>query len=119
MTYEKIVDKVREAFENADAREIFEHVAMQVNIVGEGEGAFYIEVAERHISVEPYDYYDRDGLFTASAEVLVQLAEGKLNFCDAVASGKLVYAGNQEKLKLLGKIKLRKKPTKSKSTKKS
>lgn len=114
MTYEMVVEKAREAFEYADAREIFEHVAMQVNIVGEGAGAFYIEIAERHISVEPYDYYDRDGLFTSSADILIQLAEGKLTFKDAVASGALQYAGNPYKLELLSKIKLKKRQTKSK-----
>ena len=62
MTYEDLVYKVREVFENADARKILEHVAIQVNITGEGEGIFYVEIAERHICVEPYDYYDRDCL---------------------------------------------------------
>jgi len=114
MTYEMIVEKVREAFEYADAREIFEHVAMQINIVGEGEGAFYIEIAERHVSVEPYDYYDRDGLFTASAEVLLQLAEGKTTFVQAVESGKMTYAGNQNKLCLLNKVKLKRRTTRAK-----
>ncbi len=45
VTYEQIVQKVRKTFENADAREIFEHVAIEVDIVGEGAGAFYFEVA--------------------------------------------------------------------------
>ena len=44
MTYEEIVNIVRDNLENADAREIFEHIAFQFNITGEGSGAFYIEV---------------------------------------------------------------------------
>ena len=39
ITYEQIVKKVRKTFENADAREVFEHVAIEVDIVGEGAGA--------------------------------------------------------------------------------
>ena len=49
MTYEEIVEKVREDYEYADARAIFEHVAVQFNITGEGSGIFYIEVADRKV----------------------------------------------------------------------
>ena len=40
-----IIYFVRKTFENADARNVFEHVAIQINVVGEGEGIFYFEVA--------------------------------------------------------------------------
>ena len=108
MTYYEVVDKVREGFEYADAREIFEHVAVQVNIVGEGSGAFYIEVANRQVCVEPYDYYDRDGLFTADANTLVELSEGKLGIMEAITTRRLQIEGNMDKIRLLGKIKIRK-----------
>ena len=106
MKYEEIVLKVRDGFENADAREIFEHVAVQVNIEGEGNGAFYIEVAGRKICVEPYDYVDRDGLLTATGETLVTIADGTLSIEQALASGALRVEGNMGKLALLTKIKL-------------
>lgn len=105
MTYEEIVMQVRENFEDADARNIFEHVAVQVNIIGEGSGAFYIEVAERQVSVEPYDYYDRDGLITADAETILKVARGELPAKEAMELGRLRAEGNWEKLKLLSKIK--------------
>ena len=104
MTYEEVVYKVRTAYENADARDIFEHIAVQVNIVGEGEGIFYIEVADRHISVEPYDYYDRDALLIMSAETVFAIADGKLSFHDAYHSGVLQCYGNMDKLRKLQKI---------------
>lgn len=107
MTYEEIVFKVRESFENADAREIFEHVAVQVNIEGEGAGAFYIEVAERYISVEPYDYHDRDGLLTASGETLIAIAEQRITLNEAVESGAMKAEGNPDKLRMLSKIKFK------------
>lgn len=107
MTYEDIVFKVREGFENADAREIHEHIAIQVNIVGEGSGAFYIEVAERSAVVEPYDYYDRDGLFTTDADTIIAIAAGELSLEDAVQAGKLSVEGNPEKLKLFAKVKVK------------
>lgn len=108
MTYEEIVDKVREGFENADAREIFEHLAVQVNIEGEGHGAFYIEIANRNAIVEPYDYYDRDGLLTADGDTLIAIAEGKLSIIDAIESDKMLAIGNLGKIRMLSKIKLKK-----------
>lgn len=107
MTYEEIVYKVRCGIENADAREIYEHIAMQVNIIGEGSGAFYIEVANRQVCVEPYDYYDRDGLITSDAETLIAIAEGRTCIMDAIRDNKLWYDGNYEKLNTFVKIKLR------------
>ena len=41
MTYKDIVERVREVFEYADARNIFEHIAIQINVTGEGEGIMY------------------------------------------------------------------------------
>lgn len=105
MTYEDIVAKARQTIENADAREIHEHIAVQINVFGEGEGAFYIEVAERQICVEPYEYYNRDGIFWGSGETIYAIAEGTLKFSQAMQEGKLHYEGNPHKLQLLEKIK--------------
>lgn len=105
MTYEEIVLQVRQAYEDADAREIFEHVAIQVNIEGEGAGAFYIEVANREICVEPYDYVDRDGLFTATGQVLLDIAQNRISAQEAYDTGLLKIEGNKEKLVLLKKVK--------------
>ncbi|MBR1852907.1 MAG: SCP2 sterol-binding domain-containing protein [Lachnospiraceae bacterium] len=105
MTYEEIVHCVRNAYENADAREIYEHIAVQVNVTGEGAGAFYIEVAGRAVCVEPYDYYDRDGLITASSETIVDIAKGDLSFEEAMQKGLLRLEGNMDKFGKLAKIK--------------
>lgn len=107
MTYHEIFMKVREGFESADARAIFDHIAVQVNIEGEGSGCFYIEVAERYATVEPYDYYDRDGLLTADGATLIAIAEGKLNVIEAWRQGVLHAEGNYDKLKKLSRIKFR------------
>ena len=106
MTYEYIVDKVRETFENADAREIFEHVAFQVNIIGEGEGAFYIEVAARSVVVEPYDYHDRDGLVTATGDALITMAVGEITVVDAIKKGLIKVDAKPNKLAAMLRIKI-------------
>ena len=107
VTYEQIVQKVRKTFENADAREIFEHVAIEVDIVGEGAGAFYFEVAQRACVVEPYNYYNNDGRIIATADVLLKLASKKLHMREAWQTGQIQFEGNEVKFQLLlDKIKL-------------
>lgn len=107
MTYEQIVDMVRKVFENADARTVYEHVAIQVNVVGEGEGIFYFEVADRQCCVEPYDYYDRDGLIITDAQTLRDLCSKKTTMSESLRNGTMKYDGDYRKLKLcLANIKL-------------
>ena len=101
ITYEQIVTRVRKTCENADAREIFEHIAIEVDIVGEGAGAFYFEVAERACIVEPYNYYNHDGRIIATADVILQLAAKKMRMRDAWLNGKIKYEGNEVKFQLL------------------
>ena len=108
MTYEDLVYMVRNVFENADARRVLEHVAIQVNITGEGQGIFYFEVAERHACVEPYDYYDRDCLLIIPSNVVVELCERKYTLRSAIESGIVEFYGDKRKMYLcLDKIKVR------------
>ena len=108
MTYMDLVEKVRGVFENADARKVLEHVAIQVNVTGEGEGIFYVEIAERHICVEPYDYYDRDCLLIVPSSVVVELCEKKYTLKSAIAKGLVQFYGDERKMNLcLAKVKVR------------
>ena len=78
MTFEEIVTKVKKMMATADTSEVKEnHLAYQINIVGEGEGIFYIEYDNGKINVEPYDYKDRDASFTAKADLLFDIIKGK------------------------------------------
>ena len=94
---EKIFAKVKEEFMVADVSDVKEHLAYQFNIEGEAGGIFYVEVKDGVLSVEPYEYYDRDAMFTASAEVLMKIASGKLDPIVAVTLQKLKVEGNIEK----------------------
>jgi Putative sterol carrier protein len=97
MTYEEIVDKVKELFSEADVSMIDEHLAYQFNITGEGEGAFYAEVKDGKLDIQPYEYYDRDSLFICSADVLFKIISGKLDPVLAFTLGKLKVEGSIEK----------------------
>ena len=64
MTYEELVSQVNEGTAKIDADKITDHLAIQVNIEGEAEGAFYIEMLRGNIVVAPYEYYDSDRVIT-------------------------------------------------------
>ncbi len=97
MTYEEIVDEVKELFSGADVSMIDEHLAYQFNITGEGEGAFYAEVKDGQLDIQPYEYFDRDSLFICSADVLFKIISGKMDPVLAFTLGKLKVEGSIEK----------------------
>ena len=104
MTYEEVVAKVREAVKGLDLAGAPEHAAFQFNITGEGEGAFYVEVADGKINVEPYEYFDRDVLVYTSAADLVDILEGKTDIVNAHLSGKISAEGDLRKAEFLKNI---------------
>ena len=104
MTYEAIVKKVKTAYSKKDASKVQEHLAIQFNVTGEGEGALYLEIANGKLVVEPYDYYDRDVLITSSAKDLIAVAEGKTDFESAIKAGTVYAQGNVSKLALLNEL---------------
>ena len=97
MTYADFFAEVKSKFMDSDVSDITEHLAYQFNIVGEAGGIFYVEVKEGQLYVEPYEYYDRDAMFTASADVLMKIASGKLDPILAVTLQKLKVEGNIDK----------------------
>lgn len=94
MKYEELVKTLKDNYEMADASMVKEHIAIQFNVTGEAQGAFYLEIAEGIIHIEPYEYYDRDVLVTVSEETLISIFEGNLDFVEAFNSGALKAEGN-------------------------
>lgn len=122
MTYEELVAAAKKEFTNADASRINEHLAIQFNVTGEAAGAFYLEIKDGNISVEPYEYYDRDVIVTADAETLIKIASGKLGIEAAYLTGKIKAEGNLGKgllLKELSPKKAKKAAAKKPATKKT
>ena len=97
MTYAEMFAKVKGMLMDADVSDIYEHLAYQFNITGEAEGIFYAEVKEGKLYVEPYEYFDRDAMFTCTAETLFKIADGKTDPILAVTLGKLKVEGNIDK----------------------
>ena len=101
MKYEELVDIVKEATKKKIVSKLLGHVAYQFNVEGEAEGAFYLEVSEGKINVEPYEYYDRDLIVVTTADVIIQMVEGRLEPMEAYTNGLIKAYGDEDYLKLL------------------
>lgn len=97
MTYDEVFTKFKDMFKDADVSKVKEHLAYQFNITGEGAGAFYAEVKDGKLSIEPYEYFDRDALFICSADNLFKIISGELDPVKAFTFGKLKVEGNIDK----------------------
>ena len=102
MTYHELVKKVQTALAKADASKIQDHIAVQVNVTGEAEGAFYMEISGGVLYVAPFDYNDRDALLTADGADILNVAQGKISLEAAIAEGKVAHEGNYDKVLALG-----------------
>lgn len=97
MTFEQIVNKVKERAKNADIGGIQDKLAIQINLTGEGEGIFYIEVKNGVLSIEPYEYYDRDVCIIVSSDNFLKIFDKKLDPVIAFTTGKLKVEGDISK----------------------
>ena len=116
MTYADFFSEIKNKFMGADVSDIKEHLAYQFNIEDEEAGGiFYVQVKDGQLFVEPYEYYDRDAMFTASPDTLKRIAEGKMDPIWAFTMQKLKVEGNIDKaLRLKEIIDLKQKQTKKK-----
>ena len=109
MTYEELVQSVKDIYANADAGNVKEHVAIQCNIEGEAEGALYIEFSEGNIDVQPYEYYDRNVILTLSAANLLEIVAGKKDLLEAYHANEVSVWGDLDKVVEMKKVILPKK----------
>ena len=107
MTYEEIVGKALIVYAKADAKEITGHLAIQFNVRGEVEGAFYLEVSEGKVDIQPYEYYDRNAIITVASDVLIDMLDGKLGIDEAYNDNKLQVEGDLGAALLLKKINIK------------
>ena len=94
MTYHEMFEKVKAMLADVDVSGVGEHLAFQFNVTGEAAGAFYMEVKDGTLHVEPYTYNDRYAAFTLSADTLFKIAARKMDPILAVTLGKLKVEGN-------------------------
>ena len=98
MTYAEFFYEIKNKFMGADLSDITEHLAFQFNIEDEEAGGiFYVEVKDGVLAVEPYEYFDRDAMFTATPDTFMKIAEGKMDPIWAFTVQKLKVEGNIDK----------------------
>lgn len=115
MTYADFFYEIKGKFMGADVSDIHEHLAFQFNIEdAEAGGAFYVEVKDGTLFVEPYEYYDRDAMFICAPDILFKIADGELDPIAAFTEKKLQVEGNIEKaLRLKEIVEMKKNATNS------
>ena len=120
MTYADFFYEIKSKFIGADVSDIQEHLAYQFNIEDEeAGGAFYVEVKDGQLFVEPYEFYDRDAMFVSDPDTLMKIAEGKIDPVWAFTTQKLKVEGNIDKaLRLKEIIEIKQKELKKKESKK-
>lgn len=105
MTYADFFYDIKGRFMGADVSDIHEHLAFEFDIEDEeAGGAFYVEVKEGQLYVEPYEYYDRDAMFICTPEVLLKIADGEMDPVAAFTAQKLRVEGNIDKALRLKEI---------------
>lgn len=93
MTFDEILTKVRERAAAADISGV-DFFAAQIDITGDNGGVFYVEVKDGRISVEPYEYYDRQVRIIVGADDLLALMSGKLDPIAGFTAGKIKVEGD-------------------------
>lgn len=94
MTYESIVETVRNRFKNVDVSSVPGTLAYQFNVEGKVNGIFYVEIKDGRVNVEPYEYYDRNAVLIMNGTNLIKLINGKLDPVIAFTTGKLKVEGD-------------------------
>lgn len=95
MTFEQVLQKLRTKMANADTSAIQGKLAIQVDLTGKNSaGTLYIEVKDGVLSIEPYEYIDKDALFTVSSDAFLKIVNGKMDPVGAYERGTLKIDGN-------------------------
>lgn len=97
MKKEEVVQELRERFKEADASNINETIAVQVDLKDEDGGTLYLEVKDKVLSIEPYEYYDRNVILSVSSNDLLGIIDKKLDPVESISNGILSAYGDFNK----------------------
>ncbi len=96
MKSDELLTKIRGMAANVDAGGR-DFLAVQINVTGEDGGVFYVEIKDGKVSIEPYEYNDRQCAITISLENLNKMLDGKLDSVAAFMKGQLKVDGDMGK----------------------
>ena len=104
MTYETIVQELKNIYKDASFDQKDTHAAIEINLSGEGGGALYLEIINGNVNIEPYEYYNNHASIISSAEVFLSIASGTKDVQTALSNGELTVHGDLESVLLIEKI---------------
>lgn len=104
MTFQEYFQQVKDRFMGADVSTVSDPTRIQINLTGEAAGTFYVEIKGGKLSIEPYDYHDRDVELTISDENFWKIVNKKLDPVAAFTFGKLKAQGDLGKALELKKL---------------
>lgn len=107
MTFEELMEKVRDIYKDADASAIKEHVAIQFNVYGKTDGKFYLEIRDGELDIQPFEYYDRDVIIQTTVDTLFDIMEGRADIGQVYVAKTANFIGNLHKAALLRNIKMK------------
>ncbi len=111
MNYEELIEFVRENLKKT-VRGINRHIAVQFDIHGDTEGAFYVEIDGTSVKVVPYEYYDHDAKIITTTDELVKLLKGEKTPKDSIEEGITIVEGDLNSAAEMEKLFKAKKPVK-------
>lgn len=94
MKKEEVVQELRERFKDSDTSNVNGVVAVQVDLRDEDGGTLYLEVKDKTLSIEPYEYYDRNVILNVSSYDLLEIVDKKLDPAEAISKGILNADGD-------------------------
>ncbi|MCD8068234.1 MAG: SCP2 sterol-binding domain-containing protein [Lachnospiraceae bacterium] len=103
ITFEELFPQIKDKLEQQDAVTVPGRAAFEFHIT-DLKGVFYVEADNGKGDVEPYDYYDKNGVFTASAVTYLALCNGSLTPVTAYAAGRLKVEGDADLVRTLEKL---------------
>ncbi len=96
ITVNDVVAKVYKRINKAAGKQVAPEgrAAVDIKLYGSFEAHMYIEVKDGKVSVEPYDYIERDLEAAVPVDVALAIADGKTTIKEAVENGSLYVFGN-------------------------
>ncbi len=106
MELNNVLSTVREKAASFDSNNYNGFLAVQVTLTDIENGVFYAEIKDQKLSIEPYEYNDRQANLITTSEVFIKIINGKLDPVLAFTTGKLKVDGDAGKvLELAGLLK--------------
>lgn len=96
MTFFEMFDAAKAGLANADVSGLNGHIAIQIEVTGDGCGIFYAEITDGVLNVQPYDYHDNTAAVTLPLNTLFALLRRETTLPDAVAQEKAFVTGCME-----------------------